>query len=310
MVSIRQESGAVLIIVLLFSTLFSMIAFLSMEMTWLEAKMTQSFVLGIQQRINSEQEMIALEQSFYADPELYIQSGQARFIQFVPDSIRFGERSGQTFYELCFDSIITTQVLRQDIKQNENEFFTFSNGVSATIDFETHHGETHLVLRDVENNAIQASFLLPRSVSGGIVLLATDRFSKGWVDAIYIGNAQGEVWQLDTMPLEYESWSWRQWGHVDVPIKAMYATHYQPGFDPLLLLATNNKINNEAVLHAILNSKEIWSFNLKNDDKFYLQSNWLRIGDLKVDVHTGMQSNLNSEIFYIGRRNWRQDDNH
>ncbi|MFO1257915.1 MAG: hypothetical protein U1E78_05850 [Gammaproteobacteria bacterium] len=301
MVSIRHEQGAILIVVMIFSTVMSMLTLLSMENTWLEAKMTKAFSQYIERRLEREKAMDLLEKRFEANPNELLKSGEASLLQFVPDSIHFGERSGLYYYELRVDHIITTQAIESEDINDEEKLLVFSNGTAGFLRIESHHEENHLVLRTT-SGAMEVPFAVPLGIT---TLLATDYQYRGWVDAVYVGDRSGNLWKLDTKPLQYDEWYWQNLAQVEGEIKEIFATAVTGFETPILVVRTSSQSKEGDQLYGLLGSDVIWTQIIDKDIQLKLHRYWLHAGDNRIDVTSGTES-LVLSINRSNRQNWRE----
>ena len=301
MVSLKSEQGAILIVVMIFSTVMSMLTLLSMQNTWLAAKMTQAFSHSIQRRLQQEQTMFSLEELFKVDPTEFIKSGQAHLLQFVPDTIHFAERAGLYYYELRADSIVTTQVIYQDPKDEEAQWVKFSNGVICRLNIVYLHGENHLILSTADG-AVEHSLVLPLHVTS---ILLTDRHLQGWVDAIYIGDRSGNIWQLDTKPIQYNQWRWQKLNQVEGQVKEVFATTLSTFKSPILIVRSTNQGIETDQLFGLVGSDMIWTQSIPKDTKLKLHRYWVQIEAYRLDVTSGTMT-FASHVEGMKRLNWRE----
>lgn len=95
----NQIYGGVLIIVLVFSTLIALICTTAMESSTLQLKMVNNFQLLKQIQQETQHKVLLLEENlanyFYQEPPEHI-----NFIQFVPDTLLFGEPQGSRYYRV------------------------------------------------------------------------------------------------------------------------------------------------------------------------------------------------------------------
>lgn len=276
MVSLKPQRGAILIIVMIFSTVMSMLTLLSMENTWFESKMTQAFSHSIERRIEQEQTMFSLEKMFHNNPDEFIKSGQARLLQFVPDTIHFGDRSGLYYYELQIGHIVTTQIIHVDDVGNDK-----SLGLS---------------------NAMEISFSVPSKTT---TLLETDRFSKGWVDAVYAGDDSGNIWRLNTDPFQHDEWRWHKLKQVEGRVIGLFATSISAFELPILIVRSTNLKDECDQIYGLVGSDMIWSQTISKSASIKLHRYWLEVGERRIDVTSGRIAMMPNGV-RIQRLNWRE----
>lgn len=94
-----SELGSALIIVLVFSTLIALVCVMAMESSVLQLKMVNNFLLMKKTQQEAESKLLLLEEKlenyFYEDPP-----ADTDFIQFVPDTLLFGETQGSNYYSV------------------------------------------------------------------------------------------------------------------------------------------------------------------------------------------------------------------
>lgn len=97
-----RTRGSVLIIVLIFSLLIGMLVTLSMEFGLLQTKTTRSYHFEMMELMNTDQVLREQEQRLMQE---VLEDGRTAAyadskLQFVPDTLMFGERQGLTYYSV------------------------------------------------------------------------------------------------------------------------------------------------------------------------------------------------------------------
>ncbi|MBS0289480.1 MAG: hypothetical protein JSS07_05540 [Proteobacteria bacterium] len=118
----HSEKGVVLLMVLLFSTLMAMMAHLCIGSAILQQKMLQNFKSHYKIKKEAEITLNKIETQLGEIPGF--SSSQVSWIQFVPDTLAFGEKKGTDFYrveiehkeaEASYIHLISTICLRKTI---------------------------------------------------------------------------------------------------------------------------------------------------------------------------------------------------
>lgn len=97
-----SQKGSILILVLVFSLIISMIVVFSMESSVLQTKIARNYQYEVINFINTEQILQKIEVDMMENMD---QAQKASYpkIQFVADTLIFGERQGVKFYVLDVD---------------------------------------------------------------------------------------------------------------------------------------------------------------------------------------------------------------
>ncbi|MCS5708062.1 hypothetical protein CC99x_004000 [Candidatus Berkiella cookevillensis] len=97
----QKISGSVLIVVLLLSLVVSMMVMISLETSVLQTKISRNYQNEVLNFMSAEQSLQRLENKVLQ--EAYHTSndvGELEKLQFVPETLEFGERQGVTYYQL------------------------------------------------------------------------------------------------------------------------------------------------------------------------------------------------------------------
>jgi Tfp pilus assembly protein PilX len=95
----KHQCGSVLIFVLVFSLLMSMIVTFSLESSVLQAKISRTYQYEVINFINTEQ-TLRKEEVDMMEKGYQPQKTAHPKVQFIADTLIFGERQGLKFYEL------------------------------------------------------------------------------------------------------------------------------------------------------------------------------------------------------------------
>jgi len=100
--SFANQNGSILIIVLVFSLIISMMVIFSMESIVLQSKIARNYQYEVINFINTEQILQKSEFDLLNDDK-HTKNISCSKVQFVADTLIFGERQGLHFYELDVD---------------------------------------------------------------------------------------------------------------------------------------------------------------------------------------------------------------
>lgn len=218
---IGKSKGAILIIVLVFCLITAVIAQGAMEVGYLQLKMAINFKNHIDVKTQAENEIINIENQF--SKAALVKTPQATFLQFVPDTLAFGESQGINFYRIAvnkqdesgaFVQLMSTFCVRnqqiEEIGVMDDDKLDYINNLNADsiVDvkvIQTHSSHNLLLVAFSKNDNKTTQLAFVRFPQAEIVrtftiegklsskLFIADTQSKGKADCIYVGTQKSEL---------------------------------------------------------------------------------------------------------------------
>lgn len=260
----HDSSGAVLIIVLVFTTMIAMLANMGMESGILQLKMVNNLKAFLNTKSQAENELVSIEKKLANDFQFELPS-HVKLLQFVPDTLHFGENEGSNYYRIEINKsnadgsnyqLISTFSVRKEAPENlsPDHFFRLNSGEWAEIFVNSDFGtkKTSLTFLNLHTQNIIKQIIIPKDHISSIV--AVDSNGKGYSDAVYFGDDEGNLWKINM-----QNWTCQQHqlglfgGIIAKPIVGRHPS----GNGVLIYLLTQIKLNKQQIIHVFSDNQNV-----------------------------------------------------
>ncbi len=250
----KAQSGSVLIMVLVFSTLIALVANTGIESGILQLKMVNNFKSFLNIKSQAESELISIEKMLASDFHFTLPSN-VKFLQFVPDTLHFGENQGSNYYRIDISRsnddgsnmyLNSTFGVRKKEIDVQDSAIILPNGDRTLIVLEskTCTNKSRLIFLDYEYGHKIKEFIIPTITSE---FVAVDSKGSGFSDIVYFGDDEGNLWKINLHNWVCQQYPLRLSGSIIA--KPIVGRHPSEN-GVLIYLLTRIKLNKQQVIHV------------------------------------------------------------
>ncbi len=229
MVTKEKSRGGVLIVVLVFCLLVGLIVKSSLETSALQFKIIHNYKTHQQNKNEADKALSKLERQLEKSTESLAEN--ISLIQFVPDTLAFGERNGALYYNVHVKAeheINSTFCVRKLNEQDEITALNFetlmhlkeklnalrlieafelkikSGAFAYVVAYQARDNHSWIAIIEKFGSKVIREFKLEEELSSS--LLVIDSKMQGYADYIMMGNDAGEVLMLNLDSTITENW--------------------------------------------------------------------------------------------------------
>jgi hypothetical protein len=267
-----RSKGAILIIILVLSTLIAMLANVAMETGILQIKMANNFRLALQVRKQVEEDIRLIEKKLSSE-WISTLPKEVSFLQFVPDTLSFGERKGANFYQIeamrnnedgSSYHIVTTFSVRakpsqeffdeinhhvlENIKTQNPIIARLSSGrwIGIIICVNEELKQTQIEILDLHHGNQLFQTTIKSTISSNVI--AVDSMQQNFSDVAYMGDANGYIWKLHF----HDNWHLTCQRVLGVgKIHSLIVGKHPQGNGVVLYVVNDNPFDKHQELHAL-----------------------------------------------------------
>lgn len=299
--------GSALIIILIFCAAVALVANIALESSILQLKMLNNFKMNLNARLIAESEITKLERQLENSLLTHLPPNIS-FRQFVPDTLRFGEKQGANFYRISVENkdrssrvkIVSTVAIRSQLNVNrlnetlsQNFFYNvpekcsstnsqvvqFSNGQLGAIIACT----SSILIIHIESGQKIKEFPLSiqKAIDAKIAFTAIDSQSRNWCDFIFVNDGNGHLLKIDLQNTNPQQWEIVYNYPINMAFGQPIVGRHPKGEGILVYFLVDKFNNGRRELHALWDHSSRWPslfFNIAEDasiDQFLLRQGYL-----------------------------------